>query len=229
MTSRQRSSSARSNNSELNQRQTSTPSPSSFQQHQPASTVPEDLILSDVPTYGVSNSQPSLAIPSQGSGSPYPSISGGGQSSASGVRPRASTTADQVGGAQGNFRAPYRAGGGLSGYASYQQGQRHASAAQMNDSRAPYIPGPPPPTVPASQSQNHMIPLPPPPPRPPAMTMPHGMVLPPPPGPPPSASQSVSSGYGQSSWARQQAYLPPPPPPPPPPSNPKKAPPTQKK
>ena len=195
----------------------STPSPSTYQQHPSGSAVPEDLVLSDVPTYAVSSSQSSLAIPSQGTGSPYPAISGSGaQFSPSGTqRPRASTAADQIGGTLGNYRTPYRAGGGLSGYTSYQQGQRHASATQMNESRTPYIPGPPPQTLSASQQQTHMIPLPPPPPRPPAMNMPHGMVLPPPPGPPPNASQGLFSGYSQSSWARQQAYLPPPPPPPP--------------
>ncbi|KAL9601008.1 MAG: hypothetical protein Q9219_002830 [cf. Caloplaca sp. 3 TL-2023] len=210
MTSRHRSSSARSNNSDLNVRQTSTPSPSPYPQHS-GSTVPEDLILNDVPTYGVSSAASSLLIPSQGTGSPYPSISSSSTSShpqppPSPARPRAST-ADLAGG-QGIYRPSQRGGQNFLGY---QQGQRHASSAQAMDTRPPYIPGPPP-QISAPQQPNNMMPLPPPPPRPPAMNSSHGLVLPPPPGPPPSNPGGLSAQWGQQNWAGSQRYLPPPPP-----------------
>ncbi|KAL9003115.1 MAG: hypothetical protein Q9188_003997 [Gyalolechia gomerana] len=210
MTSRHRSSSARSNNSDLNARQASTPSPSPYPQHS-GNTVPEDLILSDVPTYGASTAASSLLIPSQGTGSPYPSIASGSASShtqlpPSPARPRAST-ADLPAG-PGIYRPSQRGGQNFLGY---QQGQRHASSAQTMDSRSPYIPGPPP-QISALQQQNHMISLPPPPPRPPAMNNSHGAVLPPPPGPPPSNPGGLSAQWGQQNWAGSQRYLPPPPP-----------------
>ncbi|KAL8724027.1 MAG: hypothetical protein Q9166_008171 [cf. Caloplaca sp. 2 TL-2023] len=209
VTSRHRSSSARSNNSDLNSRQTSTPSPSHFP-HQPGNSVPEDLILNDVPTYGASPANSSLLIPSQGTGSPYPSISSGATSSypqppPSPARPRASTTDLPSG--HGIFRPNQRGG---PGYLGYQQGQRHASSTQAMDARTPYIPGPPP-QISAPQQQSHMIPIPPPPPRPLAMNS-HGVVLPPPPGPPPSTSGGLSAQWGQQSWGGTQRYLPPPPP-----------------
>ncbi|MCJ1306048.1 hypothetical protein MMC08_008866, partial [Hypocenomyce scalaris] len=215
--SRQRSSSARSNNSEFNSRNTSSPSPSPYSREQ-SSTVPDDLILSDVPNYNAANASSSLSIPSQGTGSPYPAIPSGVSSypqaqAPTPQRPRASTAADQNGGQQGNYRPSPRAGVGLQIHLGYPQGQRHASAAQVMDSRAPYIPGPPPPTISPPQQQNQMMPLPPPPPRPPPNNPSHGMVLPPPPGPPPGASHGLSAGWGQQGWARQQGFpLPPPPP-----------------
>ncbi|KAL9592531.1 MAG: hypothetical protein Q9179_006627, partial [Wetmoreana sp. 5 TL-2023] len=210
MTSRHRSSSARSNNSDLNSRQTSTPSPSHYPHHS-GNTVPEDLILNDVPTYGASPAASSLLIPSQGTGSPYPSISSGNtpsytQPPPSPARPRAST-ADLPAG-QGVFRPGQRGGQGLLGY---QQGQRHVSAAQIIDPRPPYIPGPPP-QISAPQQQTHMMSIPPPPPRPPVMNNHHGVVLPPPPGPPPSNAGGLSAQWGQQNWAGSQRYLPPPPP-----------------
>ena len=211
MSSRHRSSSARSNNSDLNQRQASTPSPSPYL-HQPGNNVPEDLILNDVPTYGASHVSSSLLIPSQGTGSPYPSISSGGSSSytqppPSPARPRASTA--DVPGGQGLYRSNHRAGG--QNYPGYQQGQRHATTSQAMDSRPPYIPGPPP-QISAPQQQSHMISLPPPPPRPPAINNSHGVVLPPPPGPPPSNSSGLSAQWSQQNWGGSQRYLPPPPP-----------------
>ncbi|MCJ1267448.1 hypothetical protein MMC22_007333 [Lobaria immixta] len=214
MTSRQRSSSARSNNSEFNQRQTSSPSPSHYPQSQLGTTVPEDLILSDVPTYGHSNSQSSLVVPSQGTGSPYPAISASGtaysQALSASLRPRAST-ADQTS-VQGSSRSAFRSGGGPQiHFSNYQQGSKQASGPAM-DSRAPYIPGPPPQPLSTSHHQNNMMSLPPPPPRPPALNSSHGIVLPPPPGPPPGSSQGLSAGWQQSSWIRPQNYLPPPPP-----------------
>ena len=207
MTSRQRSSSARSNNSEHNQRQASTPSPSPYLQ-QTGSALLEDLILSDVPTYSVSSASPSLSIPSQGSGSPYPAITGSGavynQALAS-PRPRASTVAEQIGVQPSTYRPTLRAGGGQ--LLAYQQVPRHTSTTMME--RQPYIPGPPP----APQQQNHVVSLPPPPPRPPAMNA-HGMVIPPPPGPPPGSSLGPSSAWGGQAWGRSQGHLPIPPPPP---------------
>ncbi|KAL8968743.1 MAG: hypothetical protein Q9197_004720 [Variospora fuerteventurae] len=209
MTSRHRSSSARSNNSDFNSRQASTPSPSPYQHH-PSTTVPEDLILNDVPTYGASPSASSLLIPSQGTGSPYPSISSSGASShpqppPSPARPRASTTDLPPG--PGLYRSNQRGG---QGYLGYQQGQRHASSVQAMDTRPTYIPGPPPQM--SAPQQNHMIPLPPPPPRPLAIGNSHGAVLPPPPGPPPPNQGGLSAQWGQQSWAGSQRYLPPPPP-----------------
>ena len=211
MTSRQRSSSARSNNSDHNGRQTSTPSPSHYPQ-QNGPTVPEDLVLNDVPAYTRNNSS-NLLIPSQGIGSPYPSISGGtpplqGAGSAA-QRPRASTT-DQAAGQQNLYRnIPFRSGARNQIPLEYIQGQRFPSNPLTMDSRPPYIPGPPP----QPQQQNHIISLPPPPPRPPAMNSSnHGMVLPPPPGPPPLITTNSTSMWGGAAWGRQQGYLPPPPP-----------------
>ena len=207
MTSRQRSSSARSNNSDFNQRQASTPSPSHYPQ-QPGSALLEDLILSDVPTYNISNASPSLSIPSQGTGSPYPAISGPGatynQALAS-PRPRASTVAEQTGVQPNAYRPTARTGGGQ--LLGYQQVPRHTSTTMME--RQPYIPGPPP----APQQQSHMVSLPPPPPRPPAVNA-HGMVIPPPPGPPPGSSLGPSSAWGGQAWGRSQGHIQIPPPPP---------------
>ncbi|KAI4212807.1 MAG: hypothetical protein LQ351_004509 [Letrouitia transgressa] len=211
MTSRHRSSSARSNNSDLNPRQTSTPSPSPYP-HTSGSTVPEDLVLSDVPTYGNNNTGSSLSIPSQGTGSPYPAISSGNtnfhQPPPSPARPRAST-ADQPSG-QGFYRLNQR---GPQNYLGYQQGQRHVSNTPAMDQRAPYIPAPAPPQISAPQQPNHMINLPPPPPRPIAINSSHGVVPPPPPGPPPVPSGALSAQWGQqTSWVGSQRFLPPPPP-----------------
>ena len=212
MTSRERSSSARSNYSDHNARQTSTPSPSHYPQHSNGSTVPEDLVLNDVPTYGRTPAS-SLLIPSQGIGSPYPSISGAvpastPPSTSASQRPRAST-ADQAPGQQNIHRnLPYRAGGKTQVPLEYIQGQRYPTNPTAMDSRPQYIPGPPPPP----QQQNHVMSIPPPPPRPSAMNSSHGMVPPPPPGPPPSATNNAPSRWAKQGWARQQGYIPPPPP-----------------
>lgn len=209
MISRQRSSSARSNKSDINQRQTSSPSPSHYPQNG-GTPVPEDLILSDVPTYANGNAQSSLLVPSQGSGSPYPAISGGGTTYAQGLlaashRPRANT-ADQTSAQQGGYRIGIRPSGGPQVHLKYHQRQQAATAMETGTR---YIPGPPPQS---SHQQNHMMPLPPPPPRPPAMNSSHGIVIPPPPGPPPGSSQSLP-WVGQPNWvARSQNYIPPPPP-----------------
>ncbi|KAL9580950.1 MAG: hypothetical protein Q9212_004182 [Teloschistes hypoglaucus] len=200
-----------SNNSDLNSRQASTPSPSPYAKHS-GSNVPEDLILNDVPTYGASPSASSLSIPSQGTGSPYPSISSTNtptyaQPPPSPARPRASTADLPTG--QGVFRLGQRGGPGFLGF---QQGQRHTSSTQGMDTRQPYIPGPPPQISAPPQQQSHMIQIPPPPPRPPVVNSSHGPVLPPPPGPPPTTTGGLSAQWGQQNWAGSQRYLPPPPP-----------------
>lgn len=170
--------------------------------------------MNDVPAYGPSNPQPSLLVPSQGSGSPYPAISSSGepytQALAASQRPRVSS-ADQTSGKPGSYRSALRSGGGPQIHLNYPQGQRQMLGIVM-DSRAPYIPAPPTPNLSASHQQNHLMSLPPPPPRPPAMNASHGIVLPPPPGPPPGASHGLSAGWAQSNWGRSQGYLPPPPP-----------------
>lgn len=210
MTSRQRSLSARSNKSDINQRQTSSPSPSHYPQNG-GTPVPEDLILNDVPTYGNGNAQSSLLVPSQGSGSPYPAISGGGTTYTQGLlaashRPRANT-ADQTSTQQGGYRMGIRPSGGPQVHISYHQRQPAATAMETGPR---YVPGPPPQTISASHQQK--MSLPPPPPRPPAMNSSHGIVIPPPPGPPPGSSQSLP-WVGQPNWvARSQNYIPPPPP-----------------
>ena len=207
MTSRQRSSSARSNTSDVNQRQASSPSPSYYPQ-QSGSALLEDLILSDVPTYNVTNASPSLSIPSQGTGSPYPAISGPGASynqALASPRPRASTVAEQTGVQPTTYRPTARTGGGQ--LLGYQQVPRHTTTTMME--RQPYIPGPPP----APQQQSHIVSLPPPPPRPPSMNA-HGMVIPPPPGPPPGSSLGPSSAWGGQAWGRSQGHIQIPPPPP---------------
>ena len=197
MTSRQRSSSAISNQSDVNAR---TPSPSHLRDQQ-IPRRPGDLVLEDVPTYSAGNNSASLAIPSQGTGSPYPSISTAPLSPAQ--RPRAST-ADLLGGQLP--RAPNRVVSRNQIPFEYQQGTRYPTNPPSMESRQAYIPPPPPP-----QQQNPVMNLPPPPPRPPAMNSQHGMVPPPPPGPPPSAT-NLSAQWTQQGWGRQQAYLPPPPP-----------------
>ena len=206
---RKRSSSARSNNSENSIRLTPTPSPLNG-----SINIPEDLILNDVPSYHTSTT--SLLIPSQGSGSPYPAISGGGspypQSHVSTPQRARASTADQSGGQQRGYSSTTRSG---QQFQAYQPGQRQASAPQAIDLRSQYIPQPPSSTLSPpqhqQQQQHHMMSLPPPPPRPTPITSPHTMMLPPPPGPPPAASYNVSSGWGQQTWGRQ-GYIPPPPP-----------------
>lgn len=212
MTSRQRSLSARSNKSDINQRQTSSPSPSHYPQNG-GTPVLEDLLLSDVPTYGNAHAQSNLLVPSQGSGSPYPAISGGGTTYTLGLlaashRPRANT-ADQTSAQQGSYRMGIWPSGGPQVHVSYNKRQQAVTAMETGTR---YIPGPPPQTTSASHQQNHMMSLPPPPPRPPAMNSSHGIVIPPPPGPPPGSSQSLP-WVGQPNWvARSQNYIPPPPP-----------------
>ncbi|MCJ1337116.1 hypothetical protein MMC09_002395 [Bachmanniomyces sp. S44760] len=210
---RQRSSSARSNNSEYASGHPNTPSPSSsYPQQLPGSSLSDDLILNDLPNYASSSS---LVIPSSGSGSPYPTILSGGTSYAqvqtpTQARARASTAADPLS-AQPGYR-PNRLGGAPQISLGYQQSGRHASAVQVMDPRSQYIPGPPP-IVSPPPSQNHIMNIPPPPPRPPPNSS-HGMVPPPPPGPFPGSSHGLSAGWGPSAWTRAPTFPPPPPPPP---------------
>ncbi|KAI9822430.1 MAG: hypothetical protein M1827_000149 [Pycnora praestabilis] len=216
-TARQRSSSARSNNSDINGRQASSPSPIPFTLSQTAVQLPDDLILNDVPSYNVSSSSSSLLIPSYGSGSPYPTISGGNSpyiqmSQQLGARPRAHTSADQEVISQNNYRSNNtRPIPGAPINMQYQPAPRHASANQTIDAQRPqYIPAPPLPPVASPAPQNTLMSLPPPPPRPPPNAS-HGMVIPPPPGPPPTNTGGVLSGW-QQNWGRTQGFPPPPPP-----------------
>ena len=201
---RHRSSSARSNNSDYNGRQLTTPSQT------PSSVVPDDLILNDVPSYGSS----SLLLPNPNGSSPYPAIANGGLPYSQGAassqqRPRASTAADHGGVQPTSYRPSTRPGGGPPLHVGYQQGQRHASAAQVADTRTPYIPGPPP-IASAPTQQNSMMTIPPPPPRP-APTTNYGQVLPPPPGPFPGNNNGLSASWTHQTWGRH-AFPPPPPP-----------------
>ena len=203
---RHRSSSARSNNSDHAPKQISTSSPSPFGQQQ--STVPDDLILNDVPSYGAS----SLLLPGSGASSPYPAILNGGSGLSQGPtsnlpRPRANTAADYGIGQSNSYRPTPRTGGAPQLPIGYQQGQRHASAAQVMDTRVPYIPGPPPVAPPPTQASS-MMSLPPPPPRPPPAA-PYSHVLPPPPGPYPGNNSGLSAQWHQN---YTRPVLPPPPP-----------------
>ncbi|MCJ1414545.1 hypothetical protein MMC32_000872 [Xylographa parallela] len=214
MAIRHRSASGRSTSSALESRQTSTPSPSVYNQQQPNSALPDDLILNDVPNYG---SSPSVLLSSSGNGSPYPSLTGGSTAYASAQnlsqpRPRANTGADSSSGPPNVYRSGGRAGASPQIQVGYQPGQRYASAAQVLDSRSQYIPGPPPLVSPLPQ-QNPLMSLPPPPPRP-LQNMSHGMMLPPPPGPFPGhqQQQGLSANWVQQGWNRVGFPLPPPPP-----------------
>ncbi|KAI9844916.1 MAG: hypothetical protein M1837_005202 [Sclerophora amabilis] len=232
--SRQRASSERSNTAELNSRSArpASPSPSvSIFNRNPTARVPDDLILNDVPSLNVGRSAgSSLLIPSHGTGSPYPTISGSTSPytqshSPSSQRPRAHTSVESNLLLQNSYRPSVRASGGVQMHTPYQPGQRHASGAQVNEAHRQYVPAPPPPPPPppsmaAPTPQPHMMPYPPPPPRPPPGPAP-GVVIPPPPGPPPGSSHGIQSGW-QGSWARSHERERPgmtfPPPPPPPPS-----------
>ncbi|KAI9799182.1 MAG: hypothetical protein M1833_004222 [Piccolia ochrophora] len=217
-TARQRSSSALSNRSDSNTR---TPSPSNLSRAPLNANGPDGLVLHDVPTFNTNNaSNPSLLVPSLGTGSPYPSIAGPTSPyvqapSPLGPRPRAHTSAEANLLQQNNYRPSTRPGPGMQ---MYNPGQRQASAGQAADQSRQYVPAPPPPPPPMSppNAQAHMMSLPPPPPRPPPSAT-HGGVPPPPPGPPPgpppSSSHGMSSGW-QAPWARfNDRGFPPPPPP----------------
>ncbi|MCJ1308634.1 hypothetical protein MMC25_002287 [Agyrium rufum] len=202
---RQRSSSARSNNSDSASKPTPGSSALAYA-HQVGTRVPDDLILQDVPTFNTS----SLLSPSSGGDSPYPSLAGPPSSAAqslSGQRPRASTAADPVGVQVGTHRSGPRPPGSQPP-AGYSQGHRyHQQPSSAMDPRHQYIPGPPP-MGPPQNAQNPTIALPPPPPRP-------LQAYPPPPPPPqfPTTNPNgLSSSWMQQTWNRQ-GFVPPPPPP----------------
>ncbi|KFY06797.1 hypothetical protein V492_07739 [Pseudogymnoascus sp. VKM F-4246] len=190
--SRQRSSSTRSNLSEINR------SVSPATRH---TNEGNDLILNNVPTYTAGSNSGSLLIPSHGSGSPYPSISASSSIYPSGVgqRPRALTGETALHTTQNNsYRPATREGSNMP---MYQPGQRHGPG-----SSAPggYVPPPPPPLQSPPIQQTHMMSLPPPPPRP-GLGQPqqhsNGMRLPPPPGPPPGSAHTMQGGW-QNNWPR---------------------------
>lgn len=196
MTSHERSSSARSNDSESNR---GAPVSNS-------TAVPEDLslILNDIPTFGVSSSSSSLLLPAYGVGSPYPTIAASSTSYGThpaSARPRA-LTADLSQSPSGvtnpSYRPPTRSSPTPP---MYQPGQRHVSAAEQG---RPYIPlpPPPPPSMSPPVQQPHMINLPPPPPRPIAIQQhPGQLMIPPPPGPPPTSSLGIQPAW-QGNWGR---------------------------
>ncbi|KAL3426207.1 MAP kinase kinase kinase [Phlyctema vagabunda] len=196
--SRPRSSSARSNNSERG-----NPSP----RHRPLTPSENtSVILDDVPTYALTKST-NLQLPLYGAGpGPYPTLT---SSASFGQRPRAATSSDTIPppvyAPSNPSRPSTRAGASMP---MYQPGQRHPSAAEATRQ---YVP-PPPPMSPPSQ-QPHMMSLPPPPPRPIANHQQHpGVMIPPPPGPPPTNLQAP----WQNSWTRgHDARFPAPPPNPP--------------
>ncbi|KAI9830190.1 MAG: hypothetical protein M1826_004992 [Phylliscum demangeonii] len=216
--SRERSSSARSNQSDINRRPGRTRSPSPYGASTQSVGVPDDLILTDLPTY--TNGQasgPALVLSTLGTGSPYPALSGTSAPYANGggptapPRPRASTAAETNLPQPIPYRPLTRPGAG------FQMSGRHVSAAQANDPPRPYIPAPPPPTTSPPVTQNSLLALPPPPPLPPPRLSPltmHGLAIPPPPGPPPAGPPAPPPNW-PSSWARayDRPYLPPPPPP----------------
>ncbi|EON65158.1 STE/STE11/BCK1 protein kinase [Coniosporium apollinis CBS 100218] len=180
---RERSSSARSNAPDIPpSRRTASP----YRQTPLAS----DLVLKDVPN--INNSASALFVPSQGTGSPYPSLSTPTPPQPPSPRPRAHTFADP-GAAQhsNNLRR------GAPPAAMYQAGGRHVTPQGTSDVQRPYLPPPPPPA--ASTPVQHGMSLPPPPPRPMPQHQ-HGLMIPPPPGAPPGSAQ----GY----WNR---HYPPPP------------------
>ncbi|KAI9860167.1 MAG: hypothetical protein M1813_006277 [Trichoglossum hirsutum] len=211
--SRHRSSSARSNGSDINR---NTPSPSNFQQNSTSLGVPEDPRLNELPTYnGANNSSSPLLVPSYGSGSPYPPPYN--QTHSQSARPRAQTSVEPSASQQSNLRPSTRPGAQM--HTTYQPGQRHPPAGQVLDGSRTYVPAlPPPPPMSPPAAQSHMIALPPPPPRPPPGSS-HPGVPPPPPGPPPVNAHGMSASW-QSSWGRPHdrdrpsilGTLPPPPP-----------------
>ncbi|KAI9777692.1 MAG: hypothetical protein M1839_008611 [Geoglossum umbratile] len=209
--SRHRSSSARSNGSDINR---NTPSPSGFPQSSTSLGVSED----EIPYAGLNNSSSSLLTPSYGTSSPF-STSYNQAHAQKLARPRAQTSVEPTTPQQSNFRTAPRPG--VQMHISYQpESQRHPAAGQALDGSRTYvpIPPPPPPMSPPAAGQTHMMPLPPPPPRPPPGSA-HPGVPPPPPGPPPGSAHSMSASW-QSSWGRQHdrdrptilGNIPPPPP-----------------
>ena len=219
--SRQRSSSARSNHSDTSNQAVVPSSPQTY-----TSNVPPQLQAGASASREALNQSaprsvaPSVQITSHGAESPYsPNANVNSQYSyaPSPLRPRAQTAAE-IG--LGHSQVPYRPatrGGPQTSQMSmpYQPGRGVVSGAStMDPARQQYVPAPPPlPTSPPAP-QSHIMTLPPPPPRPPPSS--HGVSLPPPPGPPPGSSHGMPPSWS-SSWGRQQDWerpsiLPPPPP-----------------
>ncbi|KAK0110423.1 hypothetical protein ONS96_002035 [Cadophora gregata f. sp. sojae] len=200
--SRPRSSSARSNNSDAHRVPAPSPRITSHADFQ----VSDGIILNDVPQYNLTSSS-NLLIPLYGVGSPYPTLA----SSSSPSRPRARSTAgDPLPSpslsSNNSYRPSIRSGPLVQ---MYQPGQRHPSAAGQ------YVPPPPPPMSPPAQPHMMSIPPPPPPPLRNVASQSHqhgGVIIPPPPGPPP-----VSNWQG--SWGRSYDARGFPLPPPNPPAN----------
>ncbi|KAI9731449.1 MAG: hypothetical protein M1818_007839 [Claussenomyces sp. TS43310] len=196
---RQRSSSARSNNSENHRGASPADHPSAIG----STAAPEDLrfILNEIPTFGISSSSSSLLLTTYGIGSPYPTITASSlpyTAQPAGARPRA-LTADiprSPSAASDNTHRPATRSG--PGPPMYQPGQRLASVAEPGRQ---YLPPPPPISPPVQQP--HMMPLPPPPPRPIGIQQHHpGQVLiPPPPGPPPNGALGIQPAW-QGNWGR---------------------------
>lgn len=199
--SRPRSSSARSNNSDVNR-------PAASPRRTPAGpelTVPGGLFLNDVPTYNVGSSS-NLLIPLYGTGSPYPTIADSGSPS----RPRARSAATEPPPSSlFNSSTQYQPSQ-HSALPMYQpaQAQRVADAARQ------YVPPPPPMSPPAHMGMPGLS-IPPPPPRP-VTNQSHqhpGVMIPPPPGPPPGGIQSNWQGSWGRSYDSRGFPLPPPNPP----------------
>ncbi|KAL2072267.1 hypothetical protein VTL71DRAFT_11610 [Oculimacula yallundae] len=201
--SRPRSSSARSNNSDGH----ILPAPSPRITSHADIQLSDGILLNDVPQYNLTSSS-NLLIPLYGVGSPYPTLA----STSSPSRPRARSTAgDPLPSPSFNSNNSYqpspRSGPGVQ---MYQPGQRHPSAADASR----YLPPPPPMSPPA---QPHMMSIPPPPPPPlrnvASQSHQHGgVIIPPPPGPPPGTNW-------QGSWGRSYDARGFPLPPPNPPTN----------
>lgn len=209
--SRPRSSSARSNNSDVNR-------PPASPRRTPAGpglTVPDGqghgLFQNDFPAYNLSSSS-NLLVPIYGAASPYPSSI---TASSSPLRPRArSAAAEPIPSPLFSPNTPYQP----SALPMYQpaQAQRAADAA----ARQYVVPPPPPMSPPAHMGMSGLsgLSIPPPPPRP-VTNLSHqhpGVMIPPPPGPPPGGLQS----NWQGSWGRSYDSRGFPLPPPNPPSNP---------
>ncbi|KAI9784415.1 MAG: hypothetical protein M1816_000839 [Peltula sp. TS41687] len=215
--SRERSSSARSNSSEVHRKPGRARSPSVDRRNPHSVGVPEDLVLTDLPTVNTPSST-SIHLSTFGTGSPYPTISGSSSPYAHAPsplapRPRAFTSTEPSVPQANTYRVGQRTGMGMAMHAAYQPGQRHASATQPTDAARTYIPAPPPPPTSPPAPQSHMMSFPPPPPRLPLTTS-HGMVIPPPPGPPPNMPlNGLHSNWQQTGWARPNDRVFPPPPP----------------
>ena len=183
MTSRPRSGSTRSNNSDAGRPERPSASPR-YRTSNSELTAPNDISLDDIPRYQLRSSS-NLLIPTYGAnGSPYPILP------TSPARPRARSAAAKS--VPTSYVAPNsNRPATRSGVPMYQPGQRLPSAAGQ------YVPPPPPMSPPAQQT---FMSIPPPPPRL-VGTQSHqhpGVIIPPPPSIPPPGSVL---GW-QGSWGR---------------------------